>query len=69
MQELENQIKDVVGKCNYSRATLKAIEDVVPNIDQEIIQTEAIKYHVCRVPNYFLNVSRDKIITCRKNLW
>lgn len=47
IQELENQIKDVVEKCNESHATLKTIEDAVPNVDQEIIQTEAIKYHVC----------------------
>ncbi|XP_014468728.1 PREDICTED: coiled-coil domain-containing protein 40-like [Dinoponera quadriceps] len=45
MQELKNQIRDIVEKCDESRATLKTIEDVVPSVDQEIIQTEAIKYH------------------------
>ncbi|EFN87547.1 Coiled-coil domain-containing protein 40 [Harpegnathos saltator] len=45
IQELEDQIKNIIEKCNESRATLKAIEDIVPNVDQEIIQTEAIKYH------------------------
>lgn len=49
IQELENQIKDVVKKYDESGATLKTIKDVVPNVDQEIIQTEAIKYHVCRI--------------------
>lgn len=49
IQELEDQIKNVVEKCNESRTTLKTIEDVVPNVDQETIQTEAIKYHVCYI--------------------
>jgi len=45
--ELENQIKDTVDKCNESQTALKVIEDDIPNVDQEIIRTEAIKYHVC----------------------
>jgi len=45
--ELENQIKDTGDKCNASQTALKVLEDDIPNVDQEIIQTEAIKYHVC----------------------
>lgn len=49
--ELENQIKDAVSKCNESQAALKMVADDIPNMDQEIIQTEAIKYHVCNADN------------------
>lgn len=45
--ELENQIKDIVGKCDESQIALKMIVDNIPNVDQGIIQIEAIKYHVC----------------------
>ncbi|TGZ48143.1 coiled-coil domain-containing protein 40 [Temnothorax longispinosus] len=45
IMELENQIKDTVGKCNESQTALKMIVDDIPNVDQGIIQTEAIKYH------------------------
>ncbi|KAL6264767.1 hypothetical protein P5V15_004865 [Pogonomyrmex californicus] len=47
--ELENKMKDAVDKCNESRTALKIIEDDVPNIEQGIIQAEAIKYHNLQV--------------------
>lgn len=47
--ELENQIKDAVGKCNESQTILKMIVADIPNVDQGIIQIEAIKYHVMQI--------------------
>lgn len=49
--ELETQIKDAVGKCNESQTALKVITDDIPNVDQGIIQTEAVKYHVRNANN------------------
>ncbi|KYN01618.1 Coiled-coil domain-containing protein 40, partial [Cyphomyrmex costatus] len=43
--ELENQIKDSVDKCNESQTVLKMVQNDIPNLDQGIIQIEAIKYH------------------------
>lgn len=51
--EQECQIKDTLDKCNELQTALKMMEDVIPNVDQKIMQMEAIKYHVCCV-NYFL---------------
>lgn len=51
--ELENQIKGIVDNCNESQKVLKIIVDDMPNVDQGIIQTEAIKYHVCYTNNSF----------------
>lgn len=39
-------MKDIVDKCNESQTTLKMLKGNIPNVDQGIIQTEAIKYHV-----------------------
>ncbi|KYQ57453.1 Coiled-coil domain-containing protein 40 [Trachymyrmex zeteki] len=43
--ELENQIKDIVDKCNESQTALKMMQSDIPNLDQGITQIEAIKYH------------------------
>lgn len=51
--ELANQIKGIVGKCNESQTELKIIVDDMPNVDQGIVQTETIKYHVCYTNNSF----------------
>ncbi|KYN30494.1 Coiled-coil domain-containing protein 40 [Trachymyrmex septentrionalis] len=43
--ELENQVKDAVDKCNESQTTLKIVQNDIPNLDQGITQTEAVKHH------------------------
>ncbi|CAL1681447.1 unnamed protein product [Lasius platythorax] len=43
--EQECQIKDTLDKCNELQTALKMMEDVIPNVDQKIMQMEAIKYH------------------------
>lgn len=43
---LEDDIQEALEKYNESRTVLKMIEGEIPNIDQEIIQKEAVKYHV-----------------------
>lgn len=63
--ELENQIKDIVDKCNESQTALKMMQSDIPNLDQGITQIEAIKYHVRNMNNLVpLNFIRFKITIC-----
>ncbi|XP_070155282.1 coiled-coil domain-containing protein 40 [Polyergus mexicanus] len=43
--EQESQIKNTLDKCKELQTALKMIEDVIPDVDQEIMQMEAVKYH------------------------
>ncbi|KAL6427867.1 hypothetical protein ACFW04_008362 [Cataglyphis niger] len=45
----EREIKDTLDKCKELQTALKMIEDVIPNVDQEIMQIEAVKYHNLQV--------------------
>lgn len=65
--EQESQIKDILDKSNESQTVLKTIEDVIPNVDQEIIQTEAVKYHVCYVNYLFFNFMNLELFASKFN--
>ncbi|XP_072750930.1 coiled-coil domain-containing protein 40 isoform X2 [Anoplolepis gracilipes] len=45
--EQECQIKNTLDECNELQTALKMIESVIPNVEQEIMQMEAVKYHNC----------------------
>ncbi|EZA53658.1 Coiled-coil domain-containing protein [Ooceraea biroi] len=47
--ELESQIKSALEKCNESQTVLKMIKDVMPDVDQGIVQKEAVKYYNLQV--------------------
>lgn len=44
--ELESQRKDALDKCSKSQTVLKTIENATPDIQEGIVQREAVKYHV-----------------------